>query len=52
MAQTRTTNEQMITNIIGDWTPTSHPELFKAGFNYVADLIPANSELWSCHNRG
>ena len=50
MAQTRTTNEQMITNIIGDWTPTSHPELFKAGFNYVADLIPANSELWSSDN--
>jgi hypothetical protein len=50
MAQTRTTNEQMITNIIGDWTPTSHPELFKSGYNYVADLIPASSELWSSDN--
>ena len=50
MAQTLLNHETMITNIIGDWTPTSHPELFKAGFNYVADLIPAESELWSSGN--
>ena len=50
MAQTRTTNEQMIIDIIGAWTPTDNPELMKSGFNYVADLIPVESELWSHDN--
>jgi hypothetical protein len=46
MAQT--TIAQMVTSIVGSWTPSDYPELYKDGFNFVADLIPVNSELW--HN--
>jgi len=48
MPQTMLTHSKMIENLIGDFVPTEHPELYKAGFNFVADLIPVNSELW--HN--
>ena len=47
MAQTLLTHAQMISNLIGDYTASENPELFKAGFNFVADLIPADSMLWA-----
>ena len=50
MAQTLLTHEQMIENLIGDFSPSEHPELFKAGFHFVADLIPADHELWASDN--
>lgn len=46
MAQT--TIAQMVTSIVGSWTPSDYPELYKDAFNFVADLIPVDSELW--HN--
>jgi hypothetical protein len=45
--QTLLTHEKMISNLIGDFSPAEHPELFKAGFHYVADLISTDSELWT-----
>ena len=50
MAQTQLTHAQIIQNLIGDFTPTEHPELFKAGFDFVADLIPVDSVLWANAN--
>jgi hypothetical protein len=50
MAQTQLTHAKMIQNLIGDFEPTEHPELFKAGFDFVADIIPADSALWSNAN--
>lgn len=50
MAQTLLTHEKMISNLIGDFSPSEHPELFKAGFHFVADLIPADHELWASDN--
>ena len=50
MAQTLLTHEQMIENLIGEFSPSEHPELFKAGFHFVADLIPADHELWASDN--
>jgi hypothetical protein len=44
---TTTTVAQMVTALLGDWTPTDHPELYKDAFNYVADLIPKDSDLWA-----
>ena len=50
MAQTLLTHEQMIENLIGEFTPSEHPELYRAGFHFVADLIPVDNELWSSGN--
>ena len=47
MVQTLLTHAQMISNLIGDYTASENPELFKAGFNFVADLIPVDSILWA-----
>jgi hypothetical protein len=47
MAQTLLTHEKMIENLIGEFSPSEHPELFRAGFHFVADLIPTDSELWA-----
>tara|TARA_Y100000004_G_scaffold174564_1_gene213391 strand:- start:326 stop:1066 length:741 start_codon:yes stop_codon:yes gene_type:complete len=50
MTQTLLTHAQMIENIVGEFSPTEHPELYKAGFNFVADIIPTTSELWQNDN--
>ena len=50
MAQTLLTHAQMIENLIGEFTPSEHPELYRAGFHFVADLIPVNSDLWQSDN--
>tara|TARA_Y100000004_G_C8843866_1_gene381695 strand:- start:35 stop:814 length:780 start_codon:yes stop_codon:yes gene_type:complete len=50
MAQTLLTHEKMIENLIGEYSPSEHPELFRAGFHFVADLIPSDSELWQSMN--
>lgn len=50
MAQTLLTHEKIIENLIGEFNPSEHPELYRAGFHYVADLIPVSSELWQSDN--
>ena len=50
MAQTLLTHAQMIENLIGEFTPSEHPEFYRAGFHFVADLIPVNSDLWQSDN--
>jgi hypothetical protein len=50
VAQTLLTHAKMIQNLIGDFEPSEHPELFKAGFDFVADLIPVDSYLWASAN--
>ena len=50
MAQTLLTHEKMIENLIGEYSPSEHPELFRAGFHFVADIIPTDSELWQSDN--
>jgi hypothetical protein len=48
--QTLLTHTKMISNLIGEFSPAEHPELYKAGFHYVADLIPVDNELWQSEN--
>ena len=50
MAQTLLTHEKMISNLIGDFSPSEHPELYRAGFHFIADLIPVTNELWATSN--
>ena len=50
MAQTLLTHEKMIENLIGEFSSSEHPEFFRAGFHFVADLIPTDHELWSSDN--
>lgn len=41
------TTYEVIESLIGDWSATNHANLYKNAFNFVADLIPSNSEMWS-----
>lgn len=38
----------VIESLIGDWSATTHANLYRDAFSFVADLVPSNSELW--HN--
>jgi hypothetical protein len=38
----------VIASLIGDWSATTHANLYKDAFSFVADLVPSDSELW--HN--
>jgi hypothetical protein len=50
MATVSTTIKDLIGDDTGSTLIPSFEDLIRAGFNYVADLIPATSEMWNSHN--